>query len=86
MNSSSYTILSLSLFLFILFFCFGSNVLVSSSFPSGDLTKAMAMPVAGEMPIPPSLDLARVGLGAFPKAPLPAAAGPSARGPTSGEG
>ena len=36
----------------------------------GDLTTAMQTPLAGEMPAPADLDLARVGLDAGPKAPL----------------
>ena len=45
------------------------------------LTKAMETPILGEKPTPVSLDLARVGLRAPPKAPLQVGAGPSEHAP-----
>jgi len=46
-----------------------------------DLTKAMLTPILGERPTSADLDLARVGLDAPLKAPLPAGTGPSTRMP-----
>lgn len=76
----------LNSFLLCFFSLLCSNTFVSSTFCLGDLTKTMVVPIVGEVPIPAGLDLARVGLGALPKAPLPTGAGPSTRGPTGGGG
>lgn len=61
------------------FVCFTFRVLA-------DLTKAMRTPMVGDRLISPGVDLARMGLGDLPKAPLEPGAGPSTSVPFAGRG
>lgn len=57
---------------------YGVAVVIFSPFVLVNLTRAMETPIPGESPTPEGVDLARVGLDAPPKAPLPTGAGTSA--------